>query len=142
VLLYFFGELNDLHIWATDIGNAYLEAKTKERVYISAGPEFGNLEDHTLIIVKVLYGLRISGLRWHERFADCLCDMGFFPSKAESDIWMRLGINGYDYIGVYVDDLAIIAKDPESIIDNLINKHGFKLKGTGPTNYHLVMDFF
>ena len=140
--LVFLGELNGLHIWATDIGNAYLEAKTKERVYIVAGPEFGDLEGHTLIIVKALYGLRTSGLRWHERFSDCLRDMGFFPSKAESDIWMRPGKKGYDYIGVYVDDLAIIAKDPESIIDTLINKHGFKLKGTGPIQYHLGMDFF
>jgi hypothetical protein len=51
-------------------------------------------------------------------------------------------MNGYDHIGVYVDDLAIIAKDPKSIIDNVINKHGFKLKGTGPINYYLGMDFF
>jgi hypothetical protein len=53
--LVFLWELNDLHIWATDIGNTYLEAKTKERFDINAGPEFGNLEDHTIMIVKALY---------------------------------------------------------------------------------------
>jgi len=31
-------ELNDLEIWATDIGNAYLETETQEKVYIIAGP--------------------------------------------------------------------------------------------------------
>ena len=36
----FLGELNGLETWATDIGNAYLEAKTKEKVYITSGPEF------------------------------------------------------------------------------------------------------
>ena len=86
--LVFLAELNDLQIWSTDIGNAYLEAETKERVFFIAGSEFGELEGHTLIIHKALYGLRSSGARWHDRFADCLRDMGFTPSKAEPDIWM------------------------------------------------------
>jgi hypothetical protein len=87
-MLVFLAELNDLQIWSTDIGNAYLEAEMKERVFFIAGSEFGELEGHTLIIFKALYGLRSSGARWHDRFADCLHDMGFSPSKAEPDIWM------------------------------------------------------
>jgi hypothetical protein len=75
--LVFLSELNGLQTWSTDIGNAYLEAKTKEKVYIIAGSEFGELEGHTLIIDKALYGLRTSSARWHERFADCLRNMGF-----------------------------------------------------------------
>mgnify|MGYP003446428752 CR=1 FL=1 len=93
---------------------------------------FGDLEGHTLVIFKALYGLRSSGLRWHERFADCLRDMGFTPSKAEPDIWMRPNGDAYEYIGVYVDDLAIVARNPGEIIDTLQTKHCFKLKGTGP----------
>jgi len=42
---------------------------------------------------------------------------------------------------VYVDDLAIASKDPKSITDALTNRHGFKLKGTGPIEYHLGMTF-
>jgi hypothetical protein len=72
-IVIFLSELNGLDLfWATDIGNAYLEAFTMEQNYIVAGPEFGQLEGHYLIIVKALYGLRTSGLRWHVRFADCL----------------------------------------------------------------------
>jgi hypothetical protein len=67
-----------------------------ERNYIIAGPEFGQLEGHYLIIVKALYGLCTSGLCWHECFADCLCNEGFSPCKAEPDIWMRL--NGDLYV--------------------------------------------
>ena len=63
-----------------DVGNAYLEAYTQEKVYIIAGPEFGELAGHTLIIVKALYGLRTSGARYHEKFAATLVDMGFKPS--------------------------------------------------------------
>ena len=88
-LLTFVAELNDLEVWATDIGNAYLESYTQEKVYIVAGPEFGNQQGHTLFIRKALYGLKSSGLCWHERLSDVLRDMGFIPSKAECGIWMR-----------------------------------------------------
>ncbi len=140
-LLVFLAELNDLDVWTTNIGNAYLEAEMQEKVYIIAGPEFGELEGHTLIIFKALYGLRTSGLRWHECFADCLRDMGFTPSKAEPDIWMRWNGNIYEYIGVYVDDVAAAAKDPKAITDLLQSKYQFKLKGTGPITFHLGCDF-
>ena len=39
-LVVFLEELNELELWATYIGNAYLEAETKEKVYIIAGSEF------------------------------------------------------------------------------------------------------
>ena len=141
-LLIFISELNGLETWATDIGNAYLEAKTSEKVYIIAGPEFGSLEGHILIIQKALYGLRTSGVRWHERLADCLRGMGFKPCWAEPDIWLRRSDDLYEYIAVYVDDLAIASKDPSSIVNILTGVHKFKLKGTGTIQFHLGMDFF
>jgi hypothetical protein len=73
----FLSELNGLDLWATDIGNAYLDAFTMEQNYIIAGPEFGQSEGHYLIIIKELYGLCTSGLCWHEHFADCLRNEGF-----------------------------------------------------------------
>jgi hypothetical protein len=108
----FLSELNGLNLWATDIGNAYLEAKTSELLFIIAGPEFGDLEGHMLVIYKALYRLHSSGLRWHECFSACLRDMGFFPCKAEPDIWMRRVDKHYEYIATNVDDLAIGSKYP------------------------------
>jgi hypothetical protein len=109
-IVLFLAELNELHAWATDIGNAYLEAITDELVYIIAGPEFGELEGHILLIHKALYGLRSSGARWHDTFADCIRELQFSPCKAEPDIWMRQNGNVYEYIAVYIDDLAIAMK--------------------------------
>ena len=140
-LLTFISELNGLDLWATDIGNAYLEANTKEKVCIVAGPEFGNREGHILVIHKALYGLRTSGLRWHERFASCLRDEGFSPCKAEPDIWMRPNGDVYEYIAVYVDDLAMAMLRPKEFTQLLIDKYKFKLKGTGPISFHLGCDF-
>lgn len=141
-LIIFLAELNNLILWSTDIGNAYLEALTLEMVYIIAGPEFKGREGHTLVVYKALYGLRSSGLRWHERLADCLRDIGFFPCKAENDIWMRKNGDVYEYVGVYVDDLAMAMEDPQAFTDLLADKHKFKLKGTGEIKFHLGCDFF
>jgi hypothetical protein len=82
-MMLFLAELNLLEVWATDIGrNAYLEARTQERLYIIAGPKFGTRRGHILVIRnKALYGLSSSGKRWHERFSDCLCIKGFTPCK-------------------------------------------------------------
>ena len=43
----------------------------------------------------------------------------------------------YEYIAVYVDDLAICMKDPKTFCDTLKEKYKLKLKGVGPINYHL-----
>ena len=141
-IITFLAELNNLECWATDIGNAYLESYTQEKVYVIAGPEFGDREGHTLIISKALYGLKSSGLRWSQRLSDVLRDMGFFPSKAEKDIWMRDKGDHYEYIAVYVDDLLIASKCSGAIIQELTDKYEFKLKGTGPISFHLGCDFF
>ena len=79
---------------------------------------------------------------WHERFSDVMRSMGFTPSRAEPDIWMRARGDHYEYIAVYVDDLAIASRDPEAIVKLLVEKNKFKLKGTGPISYHLGMEFF
>ena len=69
--------------------------------------------------------------------------MGYFPSKAEPDIWMKDMGDHYEYIGVYVDDLIIASKDPQAVIDALMAKpHSFKLKGTGPVEFHLGCDYY
>jgi hypothetical protein len=52
-LIIFLAELNGLQTWATDIGNAYLEAETQDKVYIIVGPEFGEFEEHVLIVSRL-----------------------------------------------------------------------------------------
>ena len=136
-------ELNDLELWSTDVGNAYLESYTTEKVCFTAGGEFGELEGHTLVIIKALYGLKSSGKCWHDKLFEVLWSMGFRPSKAEADIWMRAAGDHYEYVACYVDDLLIVSRDPQKIITGLEAKpHKFKLKGTGPVKFHLGCDYF
>ena len=135
----FLSQLNNLEIWGADVGNAYLEAYTDEKLCIIAGPEFKELQGHLLIMVKALYGTRSGGARWHDRLFDILQELKFKPSKADPDVWMRPEPGGtcYEYIAVYVDDLAIAAKDPQAFCNELKKKYNLKLKGVGPLEYHL-----
>ena len=135
-------ELNDLQIMVGDISSAYLEASTQEKVYFIAGPEFGPLEGHLLTIERALYGLRTSGARWHERLADTLRDMGYFICKADPDVWLKDCGTHYEYVCVYVDDLMVFSKNPQTFFDELTHTYGFQLKGVGPPIYHLGGDFF
>ena len=66
-MVVFLSQLNNLEIWGADVGNAYLEAYTDEKLCIMAGPEFKELQGHLLIMVKALYGTRSGGARWHDR---------------------------------------------------------------------------
>jgi Reverse transcriptase (RNA-dependent DNA polymerase) len=73
---FFLGEFYGLSCCVCDIGNAFSFGKTKEKVYITAGPDFGaSLHGENLIIDKSLYGLKTSAARFHENFADSLLNM-------------------------------------------------------------------
>ena len=140
-LVLFLSELNDLESWRTNIGNTYLEAKTKEKVYVITEKEFSNLKGHDLRIRKALCRLHSSELYWHERLVVCLRSMGSFPCKIELDIWMKDCGGYYEHIVVYVDDVLIVSKDPKSVIKCLLEDYKFKLKGTGSIKHHLGCDF-
>ena len=138
-LALFLAELNDLQLWGADVGNAYLQALTKEKPYIVAGPEFEELQGHVLVMYKALYGTRFGGACWHDKLFDILQQMDFQTSKADPDIWMRSSKDGthYEYTAVYVDDLAICMKDLQACCDTLKEEYKLKLKGIGPLSYHL-----
>ena len=56
---------------------------------------------------------------------DVLQDMNFVTSKAVPDVWMRpvKDESCYEYNAVYADDLAIAAKIPKEITDQLQHKY-------------------
>ena len=60
-LVIFLEELNNLELWGADIGSAYLEAHTREKLFIIGGTEFEELEGFILIFNMALYGLKSSG---------------------------------------------------------------------------------
>ena len=53
--------------------------------------------------------------------------MGFIPSKAYYDLWMRKKGDHYEYIATWVDDLLVFSKKPMEIIKKIRNSKFFKL---------------
>jgi hypothetical protein len=134
--------LNNLDLVSIDIGNAYLQANTKEKVYTIAGPEFGELQGQKVLIVRALYGLKSSGTAWHGHFAANLHDMNFQPSYADPDVWMRTAVkpNGdkyYEYILVYVDDLLILSHETSTIVNAIKKLYRLKDDVIGPPKTYL-----
>ena len=52
--------LNSLEVSACDIGNAYLNAQCREKLWTVAGPEFSSEKGSVMIIARALYGLKSS----------------------------------------------------------------------------------
>ena len=123
-LVLFLAELNGLESWTTGIGNACLEALTKEKVYVIAGRGSGELEGHLLIIKKALHGLRTSGLRWHERLADCLRNMNYLPCRMEPDIW-KFKLKGTGNVKCHLgcnffrDDYGALCSSPKKYLERM-----------------------
>ena len=137
-LVTFIAELNGLELEAADVGNAYLEARTNEKVCFVAGPSFKRygLDGHLLAIDKALYGLHNSGACYHAKWAESMKAFGFFPSQADPDVWMQDKGDHYEYVVVNVDDLLFAGKDAKQFWKD-VHSMGYKLKGVGPPDYHL-----
>ena len=141
-LCFILAYMNGLICCAGDIGNAFLYGKTREKVYIIAGKEFGPLSGTPMIIDRGLYGLKTSSARFHEHLSAKLRSMGYRPSKADSDLWIIQKGEGdnkwYEYIATYVDDVLVFSKDPMVIIREL--QTDYILKGIGVPRYYLGGD--
>jgi hypothetical protein len=116
--------LNDLQILACDILNAYLTAPCREKFYCTAGPEFGSDRGKTMIVVRALYGLKSSGAAFRSFLAEHLYDIGYKPSPADPDVWMRPAVkdNGFkywEYVLCYVDDLLAISHNPSCTMKSI-----------------------
>jgi hypothetical protein len=91
--------LNDLIILMADIGNAYLNADCREKIWMTAGPEFGSWQRCKVIIVRALNGFKSASAAWRAHLAQSMQDLEFKPCEADPDVWMRSGTkkNGEKY---------------------------------------------
>ena len=84
-----------------------------------------------MIIRKVPYGLKSSGVAFQAHLAETLYDLSSLPTKADPDVWIRPATkpNGFEYFEmtlVYVDDILCISHDPKATMQGIQAK--FKLK--------------
>jgi len=124
---------NGLDVLSGDVQNAYINAESKERLYVEvAGPEFGpGFQGRPCMIVKALYGLKSSGARWHEHMAQTLRDMGYLNCRADPDVWMKAkvkptGEEYWEYVLIYSDDILVMSHEPNVVMVGLT--HAYTLK--------------
>ena len=123
--------LNDLDIQGADIENAYLTAPCREKVWMRAGIEFGDLEGEILIVEKALYGLKSSGAAFRAFLAETFDRMGFTSSVADPDVWLRPAVKAdgeqyYEYIVCYVDDVLAVSDDARTLMQEIQKDFKFK----------------
>jgi hypothetical protein len=130
--------MNGLQVCAGDVGNAFLYGKTREKVFVIAGEEFGKDAGKRMIIDRSLYGLKSSSARFHEHLSERLRNMGYLPSKADPDLWYKKIGDHYEYVARFVDDVISFSKDPMAVMKAL-EKH-YIMKGVGKPQYYLGGD--
>ena len=131
--------LNGLDICAADIGNTYLNADCKERIWVKASKEFRADEGKPMIIIKILYGLKSSGAAWVIKALD------FISSKADPDLsyCKQVKANGekyYEYLLVYVDDILCLSEHTKPVMDEIGVLYHLKENSVGPPKRHLSAD--
>ena len=127
-----------------DIGNAFPNAYTNEKVYVKeAGLEFGEHAGCCIIIRKALYGLCSSSERFHAHLADSLRSFGFRQTRFDNDVWIRLDKkrNSYEYLCTHVDDFMICSKDPEQVMKQIESTYLVKDSSKGAPSYYLGNDY-
>ena len=142
-IMFLVAALNDLNIEMCDIGNAYLNAETRERVWFRAGSEWGSSRAGCqVMIVRALYGLKTSGAEWKKTFAEYIKHtLGYDPCiGADDNIYLRAEKTGdgheyYSYIVVYVDDVLCIHQHPDRVLSMINRDYRLKEPPEPPSMY-------
>lgn len=69
----------------------------------------------------MLYGLKFSGVAWHELFASTFSDLDFKSCLGDPVVWLcpAVKVSGetyYEYMFLYVDDLLVLSEAPDKIM--------------------------
>ena len=134
--------LNDLEVKAGDIQNAYLTAPCTEKIVTICGPEFGEHQGQTAMIVRALYGLKSSGASFRNHLASCMRMLGYTSCLADPDVWLRAetrpdGFEYYAYVLLYVDDALVIHHDGMKALQEIDHHFAMKQDSMGDPDIYL-----
>ena len=121
-IAFLLASLNDLDIFACDIGNAYLNVKCREKIWTESGTQFVTEKGMVMIIARALYGIKISGDTWGAKLAESVMSLGYKSSEAYSGVWMKQDFNPngdpyYKCMLCYADDFLHIGFKPKEDMD-------------------------
>ena len=139
---------NVLSILRCDIQNAYLTAPCRKNIWMTAGNEFGSTPGKKMLLVRVLYGLKLSGAAFRTFLAEALYNIGYKYSVADPDVWLmsdikeKDGFRYWEYVLCYVDDVLCISKNPMHTTKGIQSKLKLKDEKMEKTNVYLGAELF
>ena len=95
-----------------------------------------------MYVRKALYGLKSSGAAFRAHQATTLHDIGFFPSRADADVWLRAAVkpDGFEYYELvlcYVDDILSILHKAKAVLQEVQRDFKFKNDEIAPPDMYL-----
>ena len=148
-LCFMVAALNGLDTLVGDIGNAYLNAKPRERCYVTITDPFlfgPSCVGRSASIVRALYGMKSSGAAWRDLFASVLHkELNFDNCMADHDLWLHADVDTnqrkyYSYICIYVDDVLIVSHHPQKYMDQIKTRFLVKPESIESPKRYLGMD--
>ncbi|KFY92869.1 hypothetical protein V500_04000 [Pseudogymnoascus sp. VKM F-4518 (FW-2643)] len=132
-LLLSIGASEDMDIQQIDVVSAYPRSDLYAEVYIKPLEGLYCPEGYVLQLQKSLYSPKQSGRKWYIEACKGLGELGFQPIFSEPSIFTTP--NRRILIGLYVDDMLILSKDP-SDIDRVVKgiKKRWKIKDLSEVN--------
>nr|GAT59056.1 predicted protein [Mycena chlorophos] len=101
----------DLELHQIDVKGVYLNGELTdcERIFMRQplGFPYPNSTGKVLRLVKMLYGLKQSGRRWYQRFAEICESMGLTRCSTDQAVFYHQDANGFVVLAVHVDDCTI-----------------------------------
>ena len=135
ILLFLLAEHSKLSIMTCDVSNAFVTAPNSEKVWAVAGDEFGDKKGCKVEIQRALYGLAGSARAFADFLADTLLRMGFSPSRADPDLWIKESDSGFHYIASHVDDIIVASKTPQEFISQIEQEYALRNIEVDPSYY-------
>lgn len=127
-----------------DIVSAYLNAPLPkgEEIYVKPPPGYNTREGKCWFLKKSVYGMKQSGYEWFQYLKGKLLNLGLEPSDFEETIFTMKAKSGNLFIGLYVDDLFLVAENEKALLEfkKKLEKI-FDLKYFGPVSEYLGIEF-
>ena len=134
--------LNDLDVKGGDVQNAYLIAPCDEKIWTTLGPEFGELANCRVKLVRAMYGLKSAGASFSRHLAKCIHALGYKSCRADPDLWYKPmvredGFEYYAYVLLYVDDILVVHHEAMTEIKKIDKYFPMKPSSMGDPDIYL-----
>ncbi|GJY57485.1 retrotransposon protein, putative, ty1-copia subclass [Tanacetum coccineum] len=104
---------HDYEIWQMDVKTAFRNEKLTKDVFMAQPEGFENAKYSKRVckFQKAIYGLKHVSRSWNLYFHEKVTQFGFFRSKDESYIYVKVSGSVVVFLVLYVDDILLIGND-------------------------------